>query len=415
MRVNEEKEQRPTKPNQEVGSHKLMKQLIAVAVSTPLGDPRKPGCVMGLHFNIEGPKGIGKTTLIRAVAERLGLASAVIPTATLTPDDLGTLTPLAGPEVPILGAFRRMLEAKRGVLVFDDMTAALRQVQNGMLSIALDRHVGAIPLGGGIRTMSLTNPQGAGSAMFEMNDALANRMAQFSIQGPTHLERVEFYNEEGMPRSASVLDFEEIVQTKWDRVWPKAVELFLGFSKRHSALIDAPVPEGCEGQPWATTRSFDLAARAAATCWALDKPELEPYFMGALCGEVFAKEFQTYRHDQQLPDPEDVLKGGWQHDPRRLDLTYGVVSCVARHVKMCEDAKEREERGIKFLEVLGQIVKTAPDVVVSPFRIMSRIGLSTRSASARVRAAVQPVAQELGDRKLASYIERDASEDMWSF
>lgn len=402
-------------PNQRVDSHQKMKQVIAVALSTPLGDPRKEGCQMGLHINIEGPKGIGKTTLVKRVAERLGLTAAVIPTATLAPDDLGTLTPLSGPEVPILGAFRRVLATHRGVIVFDDMTAALRQVQNGLLAISLDRHVGSIPLGGGIRTLSLTNPQGSGSAMFEMNDALANRMGQFSIQGPTHLERTEFYNDDGNPRSASILDFEETVKAKWDTVWPKAVELFLGYSKLHSTSIDAPTPEGQEGQPWCTSRSLDLAARAAATCWALDRSELENLFVAALCGTAVAKEFQTYRYDRQLPDPEEVLDGKWTIDTRRLDITYGVVSCVARHIKMLQDKKVQVESGIKFFAVLQKVMEETPDIAVGPVRMLSRIGFSVRSPDPKVRAAVTPVSQILGERKLLSYIEQTNDEDMWQF
>ncbi len=133
-----------------------------------------------------GTRGVGKSSVVRQLAERAGVPLVDLRLTTLEPVDLrGAIFAdddarrtvwfppefLPGPDVP------------DGVLFLDELTAADQRLQISAYSLILDRRVGDYALPDGWMVIAAGNAAFHGAVSHDMGTALADRMFHFHVQG----------------------------------------------------------------------------------------------------------------------------------------------------------------------------------------------------------------------------------------
>ena len=132
-----------------------------------------------------GTRGVGKSSVVRALAARAGVPLVDLRLTTLEPVDLrGAIFAdddakrtvwfppefLPGPETPA------------GVLFLDELTAADQRLQVSAYSLILDRRVGDYALPDGWMVVAAGNAAFHGAVSHDMGTALADRMFHFHVR-----------------------------------------------------------------------------------------------------------------------------------------------------------------------------------------------------------------------------------------
>jgi MoxR-like ATPase len=132
-----------------------------------------------------GPRGVGKSSVVRQVAEHFKVPLVDLRLTTIEPVDLrGAIFAddtqaktvwfppefLPGPEQPA------------GILFLDELTAADQRLQISAYSLILDRRVGHYALPDGWQVIAAGNASFHGAVSHDMGTALADRMFHFNVQ-----------------------------------------------------------------------------------------------------------------------------------------------------------------------------------------------------------------------------------------
>ena len=134
-----------------------------------------------------GPRGVGKSSVVRQVAERFGVPLVDLRLTTIEPvdlrgaiyaDDVQRRTVWFPPEfLPTDDG-----EGAAGILVLDELTAADQRLQISAYSLILDRRVGRYRLPEGWMVVAAGNASHHGAITHDMGTALADRMFHFNVQ-----------------------------------------------------------------------------------------------------------------------------------------------------------------------------------------------------------------------------------------
>jgi hypothetical protein len=311
-----------------------LEQMLALALVVPVkGDPTDPASVLwGLSVMLHGEPGIGKSSRIGATSKALGLPCETV-LCSIHPPEAFSGVPVQTPEglrmMPVLAAARD-LAGKRGVLFLDEATTAPRATQFAAMGVTLDRVVGELKLGGGVRVVMAGNAA-SDIGGFELNAALANRLCHLDAPKPTADEWGD-YQLGATPELPDLSAAEERVAERWNDCWAVARASVAAFVRRRPELLHKMPAEGPDrGRAFPTPRSMEQAARVYATALCLQAPASvwEPLVVGCI-GSGAANELFAALVDLNLPDPKDVIEGNAEGCfPKRVDRTRAVVEAVA--------------------------------------------------------------------------------------
>lgn len=132
-----------------------------------------------------GPRGVGKSSIVRQVAERFAAPLVDLRLTTIEPvdirgaiyaDDRLARTVWFPPE------FLPTAERPEGILFLDELTAADQRLQISAYSLILDRRVGNYRLPDGWFIVAAGNAAFHGAVTHDMGTALADRMFHFNVQ-----------------------------------------------------------------------------------------------------------------------------------------------------------------------------------------------------------------------------------------
>ena len=132
-----------------------------------------------------GPRGVGKSSVVRQVAEHFGVPLVDLRLTTIEPvdirgaiyaDDVQAKTVWFPPE------FLPQPEQPDGILFLDELTAADQRLQISAYSLILDRRVGHYRLPDGWQVIAAGNASFHGAVSHDMGTALADRMFHFNVQ-----------------------------------------------------------------------------------------------------------------------------------------------------------------------------------------------------------------------------------------
>lgn len=130
-----------------------------------------------------GPPGVGKSSVVRAVAAKLGLPLIDLRASLLDPTDLRGIPTVEGGQARWCSPeFLPRGDGSSGILFLDELNAAPPLVQASLYQLTLDRRIGEYQLPDGWRIAAAGNRSEDGAVTFRMPSALANRFVHLEFE-----------------------------------------------------------------------------------------------------------------------------------------------------------------------------------------------------------------------------------------
>ena len=132
-----------------------------------------------------GTRGVGKSSIVRQVAEHFGVPLVDLRLTTIEPVDIrGAIyaDDALGKTVWFPPEFLPTVDQSDGILFLDELTAADQRLQISAYSLILDRRVGHYRLPDGWQVVAAGNASFHGAVSHDMGTALADRMFHFNVQ-----------------------------------------------------------------------------------------------------------------------------------------------------------------------------------------------------------------------------------------
>lgn len=254
--------------------------------------------------------GVGKSDIMKQLAaEDEGCGFIDIRVGTMLPEDL-TGIPVPDMEkrlaVWLRAAFwpEEKRDGKRGIIAFDELSDAPRQLQSCIYRVILDRQIGDYKLPEGWWPVAAGNRREDRAAASSISTALANRFAHVHIRADA----------EAWCRWANLNDIDPML---------------IGFIRYRPNLIHSM--EGGDMLAFPSPRSWARASKV------FDAPEgMRLRLVAANVGEGAAVEVETFFKLAKLPDLEDIISNpGKAFIPEEPAARYALTSLLAR--KMTKD------------------------------------------------------------------------------
>jgi hypothetical protein len=278
-----------------------------------------------------GPPGIGKTSVVHAVAQRLERPLQVLTPSIMEPTDfLGFPRPHPEGYLEFLPAKWALELPANAILFFDELTTAPPMVQNALLRVTLERVIGEYRLPPGVAIIAAGNPAEHTATHFQVSLALQNRFAYLFLK-------------------PSVEDFAVHFPALWGSgpvcAWRQMIASFIAENGRFLHLMPA---DSAKTQSWAwpSPRSWEFAARLlAATQGRRD--------IASCVGTESANAFVAWRSKRRAPSAEQLLAGAaWPNLPS--DVLYGAINIADYVTEQSRLGKLTQQLFDRALRALGR-------------------------------------------------------------
>jgi hypothetical protein len=265
-----------------------------------------------------GPPGIGKSQLVRAVAERHGVRLIDVRLSQMEPADLRGI-PFRH-EGQVIWSVPALLPDRerhgvRGILFLDEITAAPPAVTAAAYQLILDRRLGEYEVPDGWAIFAAGNRYGDRGVTYVMPAPLANRFTHYEIEA--HLDDwVAWAHAAGIdPRVIAFLRFRPDLLFEFD-------------AARNPVAFPSP-------------RSWEYAHRALAKFG--DAPQLLLPALQACVGQAAGIEIKAFiDHMDELPNLDAIVAGGDAHVPAAIDLQYGVAAALVRRAMLARETPQAD-------------------------------------------------------------------------
>lgn len=288
---------------------------------------------------MKGKPGIGKTSLIKALAVAKGYDLHILLGSTMDPTDLNGLPALSHWEykgedgvnttIPVttyaLNQWaKELLTKKRVILLLDELNNAVPAVQSVLLSVVQDRKIGDVTLPDEVWIIAAMNAAEDAADGWVLSPPMANRFlhVDYELDVDDWVEgMLQNWGDEAPVHGTP--DFDRNFD-RYQKLSTQRAEI-AGFVGQHpELLINMPDNRDDAGEAWPSPRSWDNAARI------LSSIPKSPQTMGirfralkGLVSEPVAISYRTYEEQLRLPAYESVL-----NNPSRVnweDLTTAQV------------------------------------------------------------------------------------------
>ena len=265
-----------------------------------------------------GAPGLGKSTILRDAAREAGIGFIDVRLAQREPVDIRGL-PVPGPDgVKWLVSSDWPRDPKsRGIILFDEITAADRSLQVAAYEFILDRRLGELyRVPDGWYICAAGNRTGDRAVATTMSSALANRFLHVEL------------GEDAESWAAWALRH---------AILPSVV----GFIRFRPGLLFNQEGENLE-RGWPTPRAWERVSRMLEVMAAEDE-ELVRHMVYGLVGNRAGVEFMEFRKMSatmddvlaMMRDPSAEIK-----IPQKADMKYALCSAAAYHVWRGQDAQD---------------------------------------------------------------------------
>lgn len=289
--------------------------------------PEQAGAIAPLM--LWGPPGVGKSTVVRSVAQAHGVGFLDIRLAQREPVDL------RGLPVPREDAVEWLLSSEwprdpdsRGIILFDELTAADRTLQVAAYELILERRLGTLyTVPPGWYIVAAGNRAGDRAVAGTLSSALANRFCHLDV----------------------AVNVEDWVAWAAEQGLPPIVSAFLRFQPESFLDLTGPLDRG-----WPSPRSWE---RVAVTLMhGAELPEhLLRRLVEGLVGVGAAAQFLAFRElADSLPDVDAWLRGEAELAvPKRPDLRFALVGAVAHGVWRAPQRRAAIAKTLELSDALG--------------------------------------------------------------
>lgn len=374
--------------------------LLRAALFTP--GPRQS---FGLPLLLWGLPGVAKSAILRSLAAEYNMPIEVLSPACRGEGAFGvTPVPAEGRMTYPRPDWTDKLESMgRGIVFVDEINLAATHYAGALLGLLQDRVLGSHQLGPGVRVFAAANPidLAAASGGWDLSAPAANRVGHLEWPCPT----VAAWTDWLLTDNTDVVDIidpgieERRVLEAWPVAWGKARGLVTGFLSSHATHLHA-LPTGgstAMSRAWPSPRTWEYATRALASAEVHNLTESErDEFVGTFIGEGAASELFTWYAAANLPNSEDLLDGRvkWEYKPKRLDVTTAVFGSAVSVCVNTQDEILRRKRSETMWSLLAQASDTAPDLIVTPAKVLIQAKLFT--GAIKVLGKLNPILEAAG-------------------
>lgn len=264
---------------------------------------------------ISGPPGIGKSSIVKQVAEKAGIECIDMRLALKDPTDL------RGIPVPENGKAKWLPPSElptdgRGILFLDEINRAPTLVQSSAFQLVLDRKLGDYVLPVGWTIIAAGNKAEHGAHIYKMDPALRNRFVHVYFE----LHRDDWT--EWALRNDIISEVVEFINFRPDL-------LFQFDPKRNDDAFPTP-------------RSWEFVSSILAGKNGLSDEVCHKVIQGTV-GVGAATEFKEYmKIKDSLPSVDDILDGKNVEAPEKTDIACALATALV--------VRARPEQFIKALE-----------------------------------------------------------------
>jgi hypothetical protein len=271
-----------------------------------------------------GPPGVGKSAVIRDLCRELEIGFVDVRLAQREPVDIRGLPVPKGDRVEWLISSEWPRDPKgRGIILFDELTAADRTLQVAAYEFILDRRLGdtySVP--DGWYVMAAGNRTGDRAVATSLSSALANRFLHLEVQA----------------------DVESWVAWAQNNDVPPEVIAFLRFAPHCLFSMKGNTERG-----WPSPRSWERLGLLNQSVGGLSERARNAALAG-LVGEGAATEFSAFMAwAEKLPDVQRALAGkGEIKIPNAPEVKFALVSAVIYYIWRADDLQIAIGRALKI-------------------------------------------------------------------
>ena len=282
---------------------------------------------------IWGAPGIGKSTIIRNVAQELGIGFIDVRLAQREPVDVRGLPVPDGDSVRwLVSADWPRAPKSRGIILFDELTAADRSLQVAAYEFILDRRLGGLyEVPDGWYICAAGNRVEDAAVAMTMSSALANRFLHVELR-----EDAELWARWGLLHD----------------IHPAVI----GFIRYRPDLLFRQEHENLE-RGWPTPRSWERVSRMLQTFDNSDEVLLNKIIYG-LVGNQAGAEFVAFRElAEEFDDVRELMMDPARKItiPEKADRRYAFAAAVIYHLWRGKDAEEEENLIAGFYRIAAKM------------------------------------------------------------
>lgn len=254
-----------------------------------------------LPLALRGRPGVGKTSMVEAMAEASGMHLEVVVGSLREPTDLVGL-PIVRPDGGIdLAAPRWALRANEAtdgaVILFDELTTASPATQAAMLRVIRERIVGDLRLADHVRIVAAYNDAGDCGG-YDLELPMRSRFLHLVVEPDVD----EFCT--GLLNGWTTPDLAPVDGTSAARNWSSLVA---GFLRARPGLLEAPPEMGSSGG-YPTPRTWELVVLATEAADRYGEgDDVRDLLIAGCVGAGAAAELLAFVNNLDLPDPNELL------------------------------------------------------------------------------------------------------------
>lgn len=255
---------------------------------------------------IWGPPGIGKSSVVKQVAEGGGYGFIDLRLALMDPTDLKGIPFYDKEQHQALWAPPSFLPKEgKGILFLDELNSAPPAVQASAYQLILDRQVGEYKLPDGWAIVAAGNREGDRGVVYRMPSPLANRFVHLDME-------------------VSVEDWREWA---FSANLDESVIAYIGYKSEDLFSFDPTKNE----KSFATPRSWEFVSSLLQS--AMDKKLLLETISGAI-GKNRAVNFLSFaKVMHKLPDIEAILNGEANQYPEEIDVLHALSTGLVMAIR----------------------------------------------------------------------------------
>ena len=246
-----------------------------------------------------GAPGIGKSSIVKQIADEKGLEFIDLRLALMDPTDLKGIPFYDKETHTALWAPPAFLPRKgEGILFLDELNSAAPAVQSSAYQLILDRRIGEYELPDGWAIVAAGNREGDRGVTYRMPAPLANRFVHFELEVNVDDWREWAYR--------SSLDARIIA--------------YISYKNEHLFTFDAK----SEAKSFATPRSWEYVGNILKA--GIEKSLLLETISGAVGRDIAVSFLSFVKVMERLPDIDGIINAAETQQSEEIDVLYALSS-----------------------------------------------------------------------------------------